>query len=154
MTPATRCCARSAICLKSSFRDEDVPCRFGGEEFVVLLPGATVEAAAHKAEEIRARIEGLVVRYVDGNLPRITISIGVAAYPGAGDSPQSVLKSADEALYRAKDGGRNRVETSSGTDASASPIAAQVRSLQRAVEASPAHRPHPRSNGATIVDAA
>jgi diguanylate cyclase (GGDEF)-like protein len=139
--------------LKSSFRDEDVPCRFGGEEFVVLLPGATLEAAAQKAEEIRARIEALVVRYVDGNLPRVTISIGVAAYPGSGDSPQSVLKAADEALYRGKDGGRNRVEVSSGTDAPASPIAAQVRSLQRAVEASPAHRPQSRPNGA-MVDAA
>ena len=117
-------------------------------------PGATLEAAAQKAEEIRAKIEGLVVRYVDGNLPRVTISIGVAAYPGSGDSPQSVLKAADEALYRGKDGGRNRVEISASADAPASSVAAQVRSLQRAVEASPSQQVQPKPNGAAMVDAA
>ena len=100
--------------LKGSFRDEDVPCRFGGEEFVVLLPGATAEVAAQKAEELRAKVEGLIVRYVDGNLPKITISTGVAAFPDCGDNPPAVLKAADDALYRAKDAGRNRVELSSG----------------------------------------
>jgi diguanylate cyclase (GGDEF)-like protein len=50
------------------------------------------------------------VRYLDNNLPRITISVGVASFPEAGDNPQSVLKAADDALYRAKEGGRNRVE--------------------------------------------
>jgi predicted signal transduction protein with EAL and GGDEF domain len=52
------------------------------------------------------------VRYLDNNLPRITISVGVAAFPEAGDNPQSVLKAADDALYRAKESGRNRVELS------------------------------------------
>lgn len=96
-------------CLKSSFRDEDVPCRFGGEEFVVVLPGADAEVTVRKAEELRSKVEALVVRYVDGNLPRITISIGVATFPCCGDNPQAVLKVADEALYRAKAEGRNRV---------------------------------------------
>jgi diguanylate cyclase (GGDEF)-like protein len=97
-------------CLESVFRNEDVACRFGGEEFVVVLPGASLEIAAKRAEELRAKIEGLSVRYLDHNLPRITISVGVAAFPEAGDNPQSVLKAADDALYRAKEGGRNRVE--------------------------------------------
>ena len=101
-----------ADCLKANFRDEDVACRFGGEEFVVILPGTAAEVAVRKADEVRAKIESLVVRYVDANLPRITISIGVAAFPQSGDNPQAVLKSADDALYRAKDGGRNRVELS------------------------------------------
>ena len=52
------------------------------------------------------------MRYLEGNLPRITISVGVAAFPIAGDNPLAVLKAADEALYRAKDSGRNRVEIS------------------------------------------
>ncbi|KAB2915521.1 MAG: diguanylate cyclase [Hyphomicrobiaceae bacterium] len=104
-------------CLKSSFRDEDVPCRFGGEEFVVVLPGAGADAAARKAEELRSKVESLVVRYVDGNLPRITISIGVAVFPHCGDNPQAVLKAADEALYRAKEEGRNRVVLSPGINA-------------------------------------
>jgi diguanylate cyclase (GGDEF)-like protein len=103
--------------LKSTFRDDDVPCRLGGEEFVVLLPGATTEVAAVKAEELRSNVEALTVRYLDSNLPRITISVGVAAFPSAGDSPQGVLKAADEALYRAKEAGRNRVELHVGTGA-------------------------------------
>ncbi len=96
--------------LSSTFKDDEVPCRFGGEEFVVLVPGATAEVAAVRAEELRSNVEALTVRYFDSNLPRITISVGVAAFPSAGDSPQEVLKAADEALYRAKDAGRNRVE--------------------------------------------
>jgi diguanylate cyclase (GGDEF)-like protein len=139
--------------LKSSFRDEDVPCRFGGEEFVVLLPGATAEAATQKAEELRHRIESLVVRYVDGNLPRVTISIGVAAYPAAGDSPQAVLKAADEALYRAKDGGRNRVE-SAHSDGPAHAGTAPVRSMHRALEGGLAPRTHSREQDGAFIEAA
>jgi len=99
-------------CLQTTFRNEDVPCRFGGEEFIVILPGATLETAARRAEELRHKVEWLVVRHADGNLPKITVSIGVAAFPDAGDNPQLVMKAADEAMYRAKEGGRNRVELS------------------------------------------
>ena len=99
-------------CLQTTFRNEDVPCRFGGEEFVVILPGATLETAARRAEELRHKVEWLVVRHADGNLPKITVSIGVAAFPDAGDNPQLVMKAADEAMYRAKEGGRNRLELS------------------------------------------
>lgn len=103
-----------ADCMKSSFREDDVPCRFGGEEFVVILPGATQEIAVQKAEDLRRKVEAVTVRYLDGILPRITISIGVAAFPNAGDNPQAVLKVADEALYQAKADGRNRVHLSGG----------------------------------------
>jgi diguanylate cyclase (GGDEF)-like protein len=98
--------------LEAVFREEDVACRFGGEEFVVILPGAPIEIAVKRAEELRGKIEALTVRYLEQNLPRITISVGVAAFPEAGDNPQLVLKAADDALYRAKEGGRNRVESS------------------------------------------
>ena len=117
--------------LKSSFRDEDVACRFGGEEFVVLLPGATAEAAARKAEEIRSRVKSLVVRYLDSNLPKVTISTGVAAFPCCGDSPQAVLKAADEAMYRAKEAGRNRVELAARSEGPSSASAPSVVALQR-----------------------
>jgi diguanylate cyclase (GGDEF)-like protein len=100
-------------CLEAVFRNEDVACRFGGEEFVVVLPGASLEIGARRAEELRAKIEALSVRYLDQNLPKITISVGVAAFPEAGDNPQNVLKAADDALYRAKEAGRNRVEFAS-----------------------------------------
>ena len=68
----------------------------------MLLPGADAGAAARRAEQLRSKVEALVVRYVEKNLPRITVSIGVSAFPEAGDNPQVVLKAADEALYRAK----------------------------------------------------
>jgi diguanylate cyclase (GGDEF)-like protein len=117
-----------ADCLKASFRDDDVACRFGGEEFIVILPGTSLEAAAAKAEQVRASIESLVVRYIDSNLPRITISIGVATYPKAGSNLQEVLKTADQALYRAKDAGRNRVELSATivTGSASGPSGAQI----------------------------
>jgi diguanylate cyclase (GGDEF)-like protein len=99
-------------CLATTFRDEDVPCRFGGEEFVVLLPGADADVGMRRAEQLRAKVEALVVRYLEENLPRITISVGVSSFPQDGDTPEIVLKVADEALYRAKEGGRNRVEPS------------------------------------------
>jgi diguanylate cyclase (GGDEF)-like protein len=102
-----------ADCMKSSFREDDVPCRFGGEEFVIILPGATQEIAVQKAEDLRRKVEAVTVRYLDGILPRITISVGIAAFPNAGDNPQAVLKVADEALYQAKADGRNRVQLSS-----------------------------------------
>jgi diguanylate cyclase (GGDEF)-like protein len=99
-------------CLENLFRNEDIPCRFGGEEFVVILPGADADAALRRAEQLRSKVEDIVVRYLEKNLPRITVSIGVAVFPAAGDNPQAVLKAADEALYRAKEKGRNRVELS------------------------------------------
>ncbi len=97
-------------CLENLFRNEDIPCRFGGEEFVVIMPGADGNTALRRAEQLRSKIEDIVVRYLEKNLPRITVSIGVAVFPDAGDNPQVVLKAADEALYRAKEQGRNRVE--------------------------------------------
>ncbi|HEX4617899.1 MAG TPA: diguanylate cyclase [Stellaceae bacterium] len=102
-------------CLENLFRNEDIPCRFGGEEFVVILPGADADAALRRAEQLRSKVEDIVVRYLEKNLPRITVSVGVAVFPEAGDNPQAVLKAADEALYRAKEKGRNRVELSGAT---------------------------------------
>ena len=124
-------------CLMNSFRDEDVPCRFGGEEFVVALPGASAAVAAQKAEDLRARVEALAVRYLEGNLPKITICIGVAVFPDSGDNPQAVLKAADEALYRAKEAGRNRVEVAPPINAPAamqSELAASFSSIERSRE--------------------
>lgn len=141
-------------CLKTSFRDEDIPCRFGGEEFVVILPGATPAAVAQKAEEIRSRVESLVVRYVDGNLPRITISVGVAAFPCSGDSPQAVLKAADEALYRAKEDGRNRVQLSATLALSPSHPMGPAASLQRNLAAAFGAEETADRPAETMIDAA
>jgi len=84
-----------------------------------MLPGADTEATAHRAEQLRSKVEAIVVRYLEKDLPRITVSIGVAVFPDAGDNPHAVLKAADDALYRAKEKGRNRVELF-GTDVASS----------------------------------
>ena len=123
-------------CLESLFRNEDVPCRFGGEEFVVLLPGADAADAARRAEQLRSRVAALVVRYLEKSLPTITVSIGVAAFPEAGDYPEAVLKAADEALYRAKEGGRNRVELSRAPTADPETPTAHPVAMRRALAAS------------------
>ena len=122
-------------CLENLFRSEDVPCRFGGEEFVVLLPGADSDTAARRAEQLRSKVEALVVRYVEKSLPRVTVSIGVAAFPEAGDFPDVVLKAADEALYRAKESGRNRVELSSPGTADSEVAPSRPVAMQRALAA-------------------
>lgn len=100
--------------LRDMFVEDGVPCRFGGEEFVVLLPNADLAAAAARAEELRGKIEAMTIRYADGPLPPVTISAGVAAYPQAGGNLTELLRVADEALYRAKQNGRNRVELPEG----------------------------------------
>ena len=87
----------------------EVCCRFGGEEFAVLVPGATLTETAALAERLREAIFLLQVRHLDGVLSRVSISAGVAAYPGSGLQAQDILRRADEALYRAKQQGRNRV---------------------------------------------
>lgn len=96
--------------LTAECRGEDVVCRMGGEEFVVILPETGLDGARMKADHLLKSFESLAVRYGDETLPRITVSIGIATYPGNGSYPQELLKAADHCLYRAKANGRNRVE--------------------------------------------
>ncbi len=94
--------------LAKSIRRGDIVCRYGGEEFLMVLPNTSIGKTAERAEAIRYSVEKeLKVRHNREWLP-ITISLGVAAYPDHGTSPEKVLKAADDALYRAKDQGRNR----------------------------------------------
>ena len=118
-------------CLQATFRDEDFACRFGGEEFIVVLPGAAPDVAARRAEELRSSIESIHVRYLERTLPRISISVGVAAFPNSGDNPQAIVRAADEALYAAKQRGRNRVEPA----ASLQSILEAATGLRHALEA-------------------
>lgn len=96
--------------LQEHSRGEDIACRYGGEEFTLILPEAGIEAALQRAQAIRAAAGKMRVQHLGRELPQVTVSIGVAAFPGDGDSPESLLRVADEALYRAKHNGRNRVE--------------------------------------------
>ncbi|EFM11291.1 diguanylate cyclase [Paenibacillus curdlanolyticus YK9] len=90
--------------LNHSVRAHDMCCRFGGEEFVILLPGSGVEEAFHLAERIRLTIEKTAT---PANRV-ITVSLGIAAYPQHAADTNTLFKLADEALYAAKEAGRNR----------------------------------------------
>jgi diguanylate cyclase (GGDEF)-like protein len=95
--------------LRSCMRDGDLAARYGGEEFAVLLRGQDPSVTAGIAERIRARTEATIISLAPGITDRITVSIGIASAPDQGFDRVSLLRVADEALYRAKDGGRNRV---------------------------------------------
>jgi len=90
-------------------RGEDVVCRYGGEEFTMLLPEASRETTCARAESLREAATRLVVQSHGRTLERVTISIGVAGCPDDGATSEVVLRAADSALYRAKEAGRNRV---------------------------------------------
>ncbi|HVT83374.1 MAG TPA: diguanylate cyclase, partial [Phycisphaerae bacterium] len=88
-------------------RAEDVVCRYGGEEFSILLPNTNLEAAAEVAERLRRAVESLELVHNNARVP-VTCSFGVA-HP-ASHVPPSIVELADQALYKAKHAGRNRVE--------------------------------------------
>jgi len=89
-------------------RSDDVACRYGGEEFILLLPGMPQATAEERAEQLRANFATLQVPFADVRL-QTTISIGIAVYPAHGTSADQLIRQADHALYKAKDDGRNRV---------------------------------------------
>ncbi|MBI1179029.1 MAG: diguanylate cyclase [Alphaproteobacteria bacterium] len=97
--------------LARSIRKGDIACRQGGEEFVVVLPGASLELARERAAALRQPLAGLEVTHHGKLIGPITMSMGVAAYPDNGDTPDAVLRAADAAMYRAKQAGRDRVVT-------------------------------------------
>jgi diguanylate cyclase (GGDEF)-like protein len=96
--------------LRKTTRGVDCVARYGGEEFLVMLLETTVATAMIVAERIRAHVAAADF----GSGRRMTVSIGVAECPGHGDTPESLIESADAALYRAKGEGRDRVVTASG----------------------------------------
>jgi two-component system cell cycle response regulator len=89
-------------------RNEDLLCRFGGEEFVLLLPYTTLEQAAMFADRVREAIASKPIEHYGKNIS-VTFSAGVASFP-SGDTLEALLRRADQAMYRAKEKGRNRVE--------------------------------------------
>ena len=92
---------------------EDLVARFGGEELEVLLTDADLPTAQRVAEKLRHAVEALRVQVRGISIDDVTVSIGVASLPDCGDTVDNLLAAADEALYRAKEEGRNRVVTSS-----------------------------------------
>jgi diguanylate cyclase (GGDEF)-like protein/PAS domain S-box-containing protein len=107
-----RCLQQVAQCLKASLhRAGDLAARYGGEEFAVILPGLGPDEACAVAEKLRQNVEALGLTHDSpSGLDRVTISLGVAtARPAADAGPADLIARADQALYQAKRGGRNRV---------------------------------------------
>lgn len=100
--------------IKKELRENDIPARYGGEEFAILLPHTTLEEATLVAQRLRCAIEKKKINIEEYNIEgtkqlNVTISIGVSAYNKAQKEPEQLYQNADKALYKAKEGGRNRV---------------------------------------------
>lgn len=116
-----------AVSLTKGVRAEDFVCRFGGEEFVVVLPTADLEASRMRAERLRTKTKDLTILHQGRSMGMITISVGVAVFPLNGKSPKELMAAADAALYEAKRGGRDQVVVAgcNATDELALPAAGE-----------------------------
>ena len=106
----------TAQCLKSALRAADVAARYGGEEFCILLPQTSLTEARIIAERIRRRVER--TRYPHGKQQpqgSVTVSLGISAFGPGLDTPETIIRAADRALYYAKSRGKNRVESHEDT---------------------------------------
>jgi two-component system cell cycle response regulator len=98
-----------AVRLATNVRAVDLPCRMGGEEFVVVMPDTRIEDAHRIADRIRRDVAAAPFRILGGEHLNITVSIGVSSTEGRTDTPEALMKRADEGVYEAKSAGRNRV---------------------------------------------
>jgi len=102
-------------CFRKSLREEDIICRYGGEEFVVIMPDASEEVAARRAEAICKAVSQIRTHFRGELLGSVTISVGIAMYPESDRDGRNLVQLADGALYRAKHAGRNQVMLESTT---------------------------------------
>ena len=106
--------------ITAEMRTEDIACRYGVEEFLLVMPGASLATTQERAEHLRHVAQALQVKYLDRFLQCPPLSLGVAIFPDHGATSEEVIAAADAALYRAKQAGRDRVEIARGN----SPVAA------------------------------
>ena len=98
------------LLLQRHVRGADIPCRYGGEEFCLILPEASARSVAQRMEQIAEAVRCLQIEYRGVTLGGLSVSVGVASYPEHGESAEAVLRRADAALYEAKAAGRDRVQ--------------------------------------------
>jgi diguanylate cyclase (GGDEF)-like protein len=97
------------VLLQTNIRGEDIACRYGGEEFMLILPEGNSLATRQRADFYTDAIQNLEIDFKGISLGRITASMGVAIFPNHGRTAQALIEAADKALYRSKNDGRNRV---------------------------------------------
>jgi diguanylate cyclase (GGDEF)-like protein len=100
--------------LQANSRSEDIACRQGGEEFVLIMPEMVLDVAERRAQEMMHSLTTISIVHEGRVLPNITTSIGIAIFPVHGKTPDLLLAQADQALYRSKSFGRNRAEVATG----------------------------------------
>ena len=100
---------RMADVFREHFRGDDVVCRYGGEEFAIILPESDAIEAAKRADLLRAEARKVEIRYEGRLLDPVTFSVGAAAFPDHGATAEEILRAADQSLYRSKAEGRDRV---------------------------------------------
>ena len=94
---------------RTQLRGGDVACRYGGEEFAMILPEATLEVTSQRADQLREAAKSAIAQFRGHSLDTVTLSIGVSSFPENGTTGEVLLRAADAALYRAKAEGRDRV---------------------------------------------
>jgi diguanylate cyclase (GGDEF)-like protein len=99
----------TGLALTKGVRAEDFVCRFGGEEFVVMMPTADLKSSCARAERLRLKMKELTILHQGKAMGMVTISVGVAVFPEHGMSPKELMAAADAALYQAKRAGRDQV---------------------------------------------
>jgi diguanylate cyclase (GGDEF)-like protein len=107
--------------LAGSIREGDLACRYGGEEFLLVLPGASTEAAQQRTDELRRALAALPLES-DGTAMRVTLSAGIATFPRHGSTREELIRKADVALYGAKASGRDCVRVAGTTARPAQPV--------------------------------
>jgi diguanylate cyclase (GGDEF)-like protein len=99
-----------AVIFNNTIRTSDIAGRFGGEEFLLVLPELDHDKALALAERIRTGVESHLIQF-EGDSIKVTISLGISTYPQHGDSPNTLIKACDDAMYAAKENGRNQVKS-------------------------------------------